>query len=79
MFFAWFINTKTMKTDLYVINLLKYMQKNSRKKNKPKKLYVCYYKKEVYIVYLSDFTILPIINEFPLKKITKYIGCLDYT
>ena len=67
MFFAWFVNTKTMKTDLYVINLSPYMQKNSRKRNKPKKLYVCYCKKGVYIVHLSDFAILPFIDGLPLN------------
>ena len=76
MFFAWFVNTKTMKTDLYVINLSPYMQKNSRKRNKPKKLYVCYCKKGVYIVHLSDFAILPFIDGLPLnynyKKIKIY-------
>ena len=71
MFFACFVNTKTMKTDLYVINLSPYMQKNSRKRSKPKKLYVYYCKKGVYIVHLSDFAILPIIDESPLNYFNK--------
>ena len=61
MFFACFVNTKTMKTDLYVINLSLYMQKNSRKRNKLKNCMFVIVKK-VYIIHWSDFAILPILD-----------------